>query len=70
MKEEFRISFDDYLKVCEGRGKMPDVSFTGAMEASVAAAVNGAANVAARPDGSTLREWLGEPTEQSTMRIV
>lgn len=70
VKEEFRISFDDYLKVCAERSKMPDESFTGAMVANIVAAVNEAADAASKPDGLTLNEWLGEPTVRSTIRVV
>ncbi len=66
VKEEFRISFDDYLKICAERGKSPDETFTGAMEASVVAAVDVAAAAAAEPGGMTLSEWLGETVEQVT----
>ena len=66
VKEEFRISFDDYLKFCAERGRTPDESIAGAMEASVVAAVHVAADAAAEPDGMTLNEWLSETVEQVT----
>ena len=65
VREEFRISFDDYLKVCAERGRPPDETFTGVMEARVVAAVHAAADAAAEPDGMTLNQWLGEPAEQA-----
>ena len=65
VKEEFRISFDDYLKFCAERGRMPDETFTGAMESIVVAEVNQAADAAAGPGGMTLDEWLGETVEQA-----
>ncbi len=65
VKEEFRISFDDYLMVCAERGRTPDETFTGAMEISVVTAVHVAADAAAEPDGMTLNQWLGEPAEQA-----
>ena len=70
VKEEFRISFDDYLKVCAERGRTPDESITGAMEARVVAAVHLAADAAAEPGGMTLNEWLGETVEQATMQTA
>ena len=66
VKEEFRISLDDYLKICAERGKTPDDTFTGDMEPSVVAAVHVAADAAAEPDGMTLNEWLGETVDQVT----
>ena len=70
VKEEFRISFDDYLKVCAERGRTPDETFTGAMEARVVADVYLAADAAAEPGGLTLNEWLGETVEQTTAKTV
>ena len=70
VKEEFRISFDDYLKVCAERGRTPDETFTGAMEANVVAAVHLAADAAAEPGGMTLNEWLGETVEQATAQTA
>jgi len=66
VKEEFRISFDDYLQICAERGKMPDESITGAMEARVVADIHQAADAAAEPGGMTLNEWLGETVEEAT----
>lgn len=66
VKEEFRISFDDYLKACAECGRTPDESIIGAMEASVVAAVHVAADAAAEPGGMTLNEWLDEPAEPAT----
>ena len=66
VKEEFRISFDDYLKICAERGRTPDETFTGAMEVIVVAEVNRATDAAAEPGGMTLDEWLGETAEQAT----
>ena len=70
VKEEFRVSFDDYLSFCIERGGTPDESFTGAMEADVVAAVHLAADAAAEPGGMTLNEWLGETAEQTTAQTV
>ena len=70
VKEQFRISFDDYLKVCAERGRTPDETFTGAMEANVVAAVHQAAKAAAEPGGMTLNQWLGEPKEQATAQTA
>ena len=66
VKEEFRISFDDYLKVCAERGRVPDETFTGEKEVQVITDVHQAADAAAEPDGMTLNEWLGEPAGQAT----
>ena len=70
VKEEFRISFDDYLKFCVEQGGTPDESITGAMEARVVAAVHLAADAAAEPGGMTLNEWLGETVEQATAQTA
>lgn len=70
VKEEFRISFDDYLKICAERGRTPDESITGAMEAHVVAAVHLAADAAAEPGGMTLNEWLGETIEPATAQTA
>lgn len=70
VKEEFRISFDDYLKVCAERGRKPDQTFTGAMEANVVAAVHQAADAAAEPGGMTLKQWLGDTAEQTTAQTA
>ncbi len=67
VKEEFRISFDDYLQFCIERGRKRDESFTGAKEVQVIADVHQAADAAAEPDGMTLNEWLGETAEQATV---
>lgn len=60
VKEEFRISFDDYVKFCVEHGRTPDESITGGREAQVVADVHQATDAAARPDGMTLNEWLDE----------
>jgi predicted HicB family RNase H-like nuclease len=67
VKEEFRISFDEYLNFCVERGGTPDESFTGAMEARVVADVYQAADAAAEPEGKTLNEWLGEAVGETTV---
>ena len=66
VKEEFRISFDDYLQFCIERGREPDESIAGDKEAQVVSDVYRAADAAAEPGGMTLNEWLGEPSEQAT----
>ena len=66
VKKEFRVSFDDYLQFCIEQGLKPDESFTGEKEVQVIADVHQAADAAAEPDGMTLNEWLGEPSEQAT----
>ena len=70
VKKEFRISFDEYVRFCVERGKMPDESITGNMEAQVVADVHQAADAAAEPGGMTLNEWLGETVEQATAQTA
>lgn len=69
VKEEFRISFDDYLKVCAERGRTPDPSISGAAEANVVDEVHRAADAAAEVGGKTLEQWLAE-TEGRTITSV
>ena len=65
VKKEFRVSFDDYLQFCAEHGLKPDESFTGEKEVQFIADVHRAVDAAAEPDGMTLSEWLGEPSEQA-----
>ena len=66
VKEEFRISFDEYLKFCAERGDQPDESLTGAMAARVVADVHQAADAAAS-GGKTLNEWLEEMAAETAV---
>ena len=59
VKEEFRISFDDYQQFRAECGMTPDKSFAGEQEARLVAEVHQAADAAAEPGGMTLNEWLG-----------
>ena len=70
VKKEFRISFDDFVKFSVERGKTPDESITGAMEARVVADVHRAADAAAEPGGMTLNQWLGEEVEEAAAQTA
>ncbi|MCY4355750.1 MAG: type II toxin-antitoxin system HicB family antitoxin [Truepera sp.] len=48
LKKEFKFSVDDYLKVCEERGRTPDKPFSGKIPLRVPPEVHRAATAAAK----------------------
>ena len=70
LKEAFRGSVDEYLKVCTEMGRSPDKPFSGRIPLRVASSVHRAATAAAKAEGKSLNAWISETVERAANRIV
>ena len=65
LRKEFEFSVDDYLKVCEERGRTPDKPFSGKIPLRVPPEVHRAATAAAKAQGKSLNAWITETVEEA-----
>ena len=70
LRKEFEFSVDDYLKVCEERGRTPDKPFSGKIPLRIPSAVHRAATAAARAHGKSLNAWITETVEEAAGKTV
>ena len=70
LKKEFEFSIDDYLKVCEERGRTPDKPFSGKIPLRIPPEVHRAATAAAKAQGKSLNAWITETVERATGKTV
>ena len=70
LKESFRGSVDEYLKVCTEMGRSPDKPFSGRIPLRVASSVHRAATAAAKAEGKSLNAWISETVERAANRTV
>jgi len=70
LRKEFEFSVDDYLKVCEERGRTPDKPFSGKIPLRIPPEVHRAATVAAKAEGKSLNAWITEILEEAAGKIV
>ena len=64
LRKEFEFSVDDYLKVCEERGRTPDKPFSGKIPLRIPPEIHRAATVAAKAEGKSLNAWITEILEE------
>ena len=60
LRQEFEFSIDDYLRVCEERGRTPDKPYSGKIPLRVPPEVHRAADAAAKAQGKSLNAWITE----------
>ena len=65
LKKEFKFSIDDYLKVCEERGRTPDKPYSGKIPLRIPPEVHRAAATAAKTQGKSLNTWIAEAVEEA-----
>ena len=65
LRKEFEFSVDDYLKVCEERGRTPDKPFSGKIPLRIPPEVHRAATVAAKAEGKSLNAWITQILEEA-----
>ena len=70
LNEEFHFSIDDYLAVCEERGRTPDKTFSGRIPLRIPPNLHRAATVAARAEGKSLNSWIAESVEKAAKYTV
>ena len=70
LRKEFEFSVDDYLKVCEERGRTPDKPFSGKIPLRVPSAVHRAATAAAKAQGKSLNAWITETVKEAAGKTV
>ena len=70
LRKEFEFSVDDYLKVCEERGRIPDKPFSGRIPLRVPPAVHRAATAAAKAQGKSLNAWITETVADAAGKAV
>ena len=70
LKKEFKFSVDDYLKVCEERGRAPDRPFSGKIPLRVPSEVHRAATAAAKAQGKSLNSWIAEVVEVAARKTI
>ena len=70
LTEEFHFSIDDYLAVCEERGRTPDKTYSGRIPLRIPPSLHRAATYAARAEGKSLNSWIAESVEKSAKYTV
>ncbi len=60
IEQEFHRSVDEYLKVCQERGRTPDKPFSGKLALRLPAELHRQASVLARQMGKSLNQWIVE----------
>ena len=68
LKKEFKFSIDDYLRVCEERGRTPDKPYSGKILLRIPPEVHRAAATAAKTQGKSLNAWIAEMVEEAAAR--
>ena len=68
LKKEFKFSIDDYLRICEERGRTPDKPYSGKIPLRIPPEVHRAAATAAKTRGKSLNAWITEMVEEATAR--
>ena len=65
LRNEFRISVDDYLAVCAERGRTPDRPYSGRIPLRISSEVHREAAQAAKGQGKSLNLWVAEVVERA-----
>ena len=58
LKQAFRDSVDEYLKICDERGRTPDRPFSGRVALRMEPETHRAVVVAAKANGKSLNSWI------------
>ena len=66
LREAFKDSVDEYLKVCAERGRNPDKPYSGKVALRLPPSVHRAATAAAQAEDKSLNAWLAETVERAT----
>ena len=64
LRKEFEFSIDDYLQVCERRGRAPDKAYSGKIPLRIPPDVHRAAEAAAKARGKSLNSWIAEAVKR------
>ena len=64
IEEEFRRSVDEYLAICQERGRMPDRPFSGKLALRLPPELHRRASVRARAEGVSLNQWIAAAVER------
>ena len=64
LRKEFEFSIDDYLQVCERRGRAPDKEYSGKIPLRIPPDVHRAAEAAAKARGKSLNSWIAEAVKR------
>ena len=70
LRKEFEFSVNDYLKVCEERGRIPNKPFSGKIPLRIPPEVHRAATAAAKAQGKSLNAWITETVEEAAGKTV
>ena len=70
LRDAFRGSVDEYLKVCAEMGRSPDKPFSGRIPLRVAPNVHRVATAAAKAEGKSLNAWISETVERTANRTI
>ena len=70
LRKEFEFSVDDYLKVCEERGRTPDKPFSGKIPLRIPPEVHRAATAAAKAQGKSLNAWITETVADAAGKTI
>lgn len=65
LRQAFKDSVDEYLKVCAERGRNPDKPFSGKVALRLTPDVHRAATAAAQAEAKSLNAWLAETVERA-----
>ncbi len=63
LRDAFKVSVDEYLRVCEEMGREPDKPFSGKILLRVNPEIHRAAFATASAEGKSLNSWLAETVE-------
>ena len=66
LREAFKDSVDEYLKVCAERGRDPDKPYSGNVALRLTPALHRAATAAAQAEAKSLNSWISETVERAT----
>ncbi len=65
LRTEFEVSIDDYLKVCEERGRTPDKPYSGKVPLRIPPELHRAADLAAKAEGKSLNAWIARAVHRA-----
>ena len=68
LREAFKGSVEEYLKVCAEMDRSPDKPFSGRIPLRVTSNIHRAATAAAKAEGKSLNAWISETVERATSR--
>ena len=70
LRKEFEFSVNDYLKVCEERGRIPNKPFSGKIPLRIPPEIHRAATAAAKAQGKSLNAWIAATVKEAAGKTV